>query len=193
MANGNGQVPMLYANVDARLARWIIPGEECLPPGEYPIDVLLRPMLSRPVAVAPVEGLPPGSVPLTLPPWLYPPFGVRPVDEPQSLVPAVIAPAGTAVFAWPIVPPGRVGVIDRIGVSSTDFSATTVFQTRTNAQPCPPWGARTGNPGQIFEPPKLAAPVTLSPGQLFDVFVTNGGAGAISVAVRILGWWYASQ
>lgn len=193
MANGGG-VPMLYGNVDPRLARWIVPGEECLPPGEMPIDVALRRWLSRPVMVAPVEGLPTATTPpLTFPPWLFAPFGVRPVDEPQSLVPAAIAPGGSASFAWPVVPPGRIGVVDRIGVSSSDFTALTVFQTRSNAQPIAPWGARTGNPGTLQDPVKLAAPIILSPGQIFDIFVTNNGVGAITVAVRMLGWWYASQ
>jgi hypothetical protein len=195
MANGNGngrsQVPMLYSNVDPRLARFLIAPEECLPPGELPADVAMRPWLSDPVHVAPVEGLPVGTAPpLFFPPWLYPPFGVRPVDEPQVISGVIVAAAGTASFAFPVVPPGRIGVVDRIGVDSSDFGALVVFQTRLNATPIPPWSARSGNSGTIFDPPKLAAPICIPPGQVFDVFVTNGSAGNVTLRVRILGWMY---
>jgi hypothetical protein len=183
---------MRYFNVDQRLARWVIAPEECHPPGELPAVVDRRRFLSPPVSVAPVEGQRTGTgPPVFFPPWLYPPFGVRPIDEPQNLSGSVIAPAASAVFAWPTVAAGHVGVVARIGVTSSDFSTTTVFQTRANANPIPPWSARTGNVGPIFEPPPLAAPILLAPGQTFDVFVTNNGAVAITVAVRILGWWYA--
>src|SRR5256885_446156 len=69
-----------------------------------------------------------------LPPWLFPPFGATPLDEPQDRRPVHVAAAGKRIGTIPSTPAGRIGIIRKLGLSSSDMTNTRVT-TRSDNDP----------------------------------------------------------
>jgi len=124
-----------------------------------------------------------------LPPWLFPPFGATPLDEPQDRRPVNVAAAGTLIITIPSTPAGRIGIIRKLGLSSSDMTNTRVT-TRSDNDPVYPYPGTRGVIGTLETPFDLAAPIIILPGHAFSVTVDNVGAVAITVAMRLVGWFY---
>lgn len=130
-----------------------------------------------------------GLEPIMLPPWLYPPFNARGVLLPLSHVPAVLAPAASTFVTWPAIPNGKFGVVYAMGLSTTSFPDTRIT-TMINRNPVDPYAGVVGAIGTLDEPQPLPAPIIVPASAVFEVQITNTGAGAITVAVITKGWWY---
>ncbi len=174
------------------LSFWRRPDQADVPPGHTPPDVRTRPRLSKLALLESSQGLSAGERHNVqeLPPWLFPPFGAFPLDQPQNVLATNIAVGGTLVVALPTIPNGMVGIVDRLGFTTSDTANTSVT-TRINQNPVPPYGSRIGGLETLLNPAKLPAPIEIPVNSIFDVLVTNLGAAIIQVTVRIMGWWYA--
>ncbi len=159
------------------------------PPWPTPPDVPLRARLSPAVPPAEAEGRR-GEEPITLPPWLYPPFVSQPIDEPQNRIPAAIAAGGTYTIQWAVIPLGRTGICDRIGMSISVSADQVRITTRINNNPVPPLAGVIGAIGTLLEPVKLSAPIIIRAGERFSLTLENLSVGAIDLAARTLGWSY---
>lgn len=192
MSNGDPRFP---ASIDPlRALQWRRPDAADVPSGNTPADVRTRPRLSRIAVIESTQGASASKRTdiQQLPPWLWPPFGAFILDLPQNVTPVSVAVGGTLTVSLPAIPNGMLGIVDRLGFSTSDTVNTSVT-TRINQNPVPPYGSRIGGLEPIINPAKLAAPIEIPVNSIFDVFVTNLGAAIITVAVRIMGWWYASD
>lgn len=165
-------------------------------------DVIFRRRLTPPVNVDPLDverRTPPGITdalrlagegrPWSLPPWVYPPFDARGIAEPRVRTPQVIAAGASITVEWGLIPNGKIGVVDRMGISTTSFADTRIT-TRINANPVDPYPGIVGEIGSLAQPQKLPAPIIVPAGAVFDVLIENTGAAALSAIVVTLGWWY---
>lgn len=159
-------------------------------------DVRGRTIISIPSAARTQasQGLPPSERRVQeFGPWLHPPFGAYPFDAPTNRIPTVIAIGGTLAFTLPFgkIPPGSTGVVWRVGLS-TNVAADTRYSSRFDGNVVPPYGGALGALGVLENPTRLEAPIIIPTSVAFDIFIENIGLGAITVAVRIMGWTYSS-
>lgn len=124
------------------------------------------------------------------PPWIHPPFGALPLDEPQNVLMQQIAALGTLTITLPRVPPGRILIIKKIGVDTTDVDNTRIT-TRIDGTAVPPFSGRFGALGSVQTPYELAAAIQVPPNATFSLTLDNIQIGAaLSAAGRIAGWYY---
>jgi hypothetical protein len=131
----------------------------------------------------------PAPEPVVFPPWLFPPFGAFALDFPLNRLPVAIAAGASLSIPVPLVPDGRTGIIQALGLT-TDVVADTRVTTRINLQPVAPILGIIGALGPLDNPTKFAAPIIIANAAVFDVLIENTGAGIINAMVRVLGWWY---
>lgn len=135
--------------------------------------------------------LDPASAPtdVELPNRHFSPERAFPIDLPVNRAPVVIPAGGSLTLTWPIIAPGSIGIVKRMGLSSTDF-ANTRTTTLVNNFSVPPIQQIIGVIGDVTNPPDLATPIILHGNDTFSVLVENIGGAPISVIVRTLGWVY---
>lgn len=162
-----------------------------------PPDVLGRQRLSpaAPARSVGAIGVAPeirGDKMVELPPWQYAPFGATMFDEPMNRIPANLGVGASTTFALSFgkIPAGSIGVIWAIGFQTSDATNTSI-STRKDGTVVPPWGGLVGAIGSLDNPTRLVAPIFIEPGVTFDLLVTNNGAAIITVAARIMGWYYS--
>jgi hypothetical protein len=117
-----------------------------------------------------------------------PPPGAYLQDLPLDTTGVVILGGAQAVMvAWPIVPLGMLGVVRKIGWTTTNF-LTTRFTTLVNGAPVQPYPGRIGPVGTLEAPQDTQ--IILQAGDVFSVVALNTGVPAVTVQVRTWGWFW---
>ncbi len=99
----------------------------------------------------------------------------------------ILAGSTTTMVTWPIVPLGMLGVVRKIGWTTTNF-ATTRFTTLVNGAPVQPYPGRIGPVGSLEIPQDTQ--IILQPGDVFSVVALNTGGVGVTVQVRTWGWFW---
>jgi hypothetical protein len=124
------------------------------------------------------------------PPYQIPPQGAYLQDLPLDTTGVVVLGGAQATIAvWPVVPLGMLGVVRKIGWTTTNF-LTTRFTTLVNGAPVQPYPGRIGPVGTLEVPQDTQ--IILQPWDIFSVVALNTGAPAVTVQVRTWGWFWLS-
>jgi hypothetical protein len=107
-------------------------------------------------------------------------------DLPATRSGLVLPASGTLTITLPAIAAGRVGSITALGLDTGDQLNTRVT-TRVNAIAVPPEVLTIGSIGTSLAPVPLGAPIRLSAGDVFSLFLENLSAADIQVQPRIIG------
>jgi len=117
-----------------------------------------------------------------------PPPGAYLQDLPLDTTGVAILGGAQAVMAlWPIVPLGMLGVVRKIGWTTSNF-LTKRFTTLVNGAPVQPYPGRIGPVGTLEAPQDTQ--IILQPADVFSVVALNTGVPAVTVQVRTWGWFW---
>ena len=132
---------------------------------------------------------------------LQPIGGMPPLSNVQSTQdifnssPVALAAGASVAVAWAAVPAGQRGQVTGLAWHASDPTVVT-YQTRKNAVGINPYAvAHLGDVGTLTNPLVLGTgglypAILLAAGDVFDIFVTNTGAVAITFQTRSLGAFF---
>jgi hypothetical protein len=122
-------------------------------------------------------------------PRVFPPALAEMYDRPADRRIVAVAAGGSFLVTLPAIPQSAVGIVRRVGVTTSD-PANTVINGEVNGVPVAPLVAVQGAIGSLENPTEIP-PIDLRANDTFVLRVTNNAAGATSIAARVIGWaWY---
>ena len=117
---------------------------------------------------------------------------IRRLDLPIFRIPQAIPAGGSLIVTWEVVPQNALGIVTRIGIQTSE-AADTRITTRINGIPVEPLLQVIGALGDMLDPPLLAAPIDLNPGEVFSLVMENIGMAPRNMAARTMGYFYEPQ
>jgi hypothetical protein len=117
---------------------------------------------------------------------------IRRLDLPIFRIPQPILAGASLIVTWDVVPQSALGIVTRIGTQTSNATDTRIT-TRVNGFPVEPLIQVIGAVGDMQDPPLLATPIDLNPGDVFSLVMENIGMAPRDMAARTMGYFYEHQ